>query len=253
MTGRLDGAVAIVTGGAQGIGAAYVRGLAAEGAAVVIADVLDAAPLVSEISGRQGRALGVACDVAERASVEAMVARARDAFGRIDILVNNAALFGHLAHSRFEDIAEEEWDAVMRVNVKGVWQASRAVMPEMRRNGYGKIVNIASTTALKGTPMLLHYVASKGAVIAISRAMAREVGDDNICVNTVAPGLTMSENVLQSGLWPDEWIERNVASRALKRRQMPEDLVGVVVFLASPESDFITGQVIAVDGGAVTH
>jgi len=253
MTGRLDGAVAIVTGGAQGIGAAYVRGMAAQGASVVVADVLDATPLVSEIAAGQGRALGIACDVADRASVAGMVGRTLDEFGKIDILVNNAALFGHLAHSRFEDISEDEWDAVMRVNVKGVWEASRAVMPEMRRNGYGKIVNIASTTALKGTPMLLHYVASKGAVIAISRAMAREVGDDNICVNTVAPGLTMSENVLQSGLWPDEWIERNVASRALKRRQMPDDLVGVVVFLASPESDFITGQVIAVDGGAVTH
>ncbi len=253
MTGRLDGAVAIVTGGAQGIGAAYARGMAAEGASVVIADVLDATPLVDEITGRQGRALGVVTDVADRASVAAMVDRTRDAFGKIDILVNNAALFGHLAHARFEDLAEDEWDQVMRVNVKGVWQASRAVMPEMRRNGYGKIINIASTTALKGTPMLLHYVASKGAVISISRAMAREVGDDNICVNTVAPGLTMSENVLGSGLWPDEWIERNVASRALKRRQMPDDLVGVVVFLASPESDFITGQVIAVDGGAVMH
>ncbi len=253
MTGRLDGAVAIITGGAQGIGAAYARGMAAEGASVVIADVLDATPLVDEITGGQGRALGVVCDVADRASVTAMVDRTREHFGKIDILVNNAALFGHLAHARFEDLAEDEWDEVMRVNVKGVWQASRAVMPEMRRNGYGKIINIASTTALKGTPMLLHYVASKGAVIAISRAMAREVGDDNICVNTVAPGLTMSENVLGSGLWPDEWIERNVASRALKRRQMPADLVGVVVFLASPESDFITGQVIAVDGGAVMH
>ena len=145
--------------------------------------------------------------------------------------MNNAALFGHLAPTRLEDIAEPEWDAVMNVNVKGVWQVARAVLPEMRSNGYGKIINIASTTALKGTPMLLHYVASKGAVIAISRAMAREVGDDNICVNTVAPGLTMSENVLDGGLWPDEWIERNVASRALKRRQMPADLVGVVVFL----------------------
>jgi len=253
MTGRLEGAVAIVTGGAQGIGAAYARGMAAEGASVVIADVADATPLVDEITGKQGRALGVATDVADRASVKAMVDLTRDRFGKIDILVNNAALFGHLAHSRFEDIAEDEWDAVMRVNVKGVWQVSRAVMPEMRRNKYGKIINIASTTALKGTPMMLHYVASKGAVIAISRAMAREVGDDNICVNTVAPGLTMSETVLGSDQWSEEWIERNVASRSLKRRQTPDDLVGVVVFLASPESDFMTGQVIAVDGGAVMH
>lgn len=253
MSGRLDGAVAIVTGAAQGIGAAYARGLAAEGASVAVADVIDPAPVADDINNRQGKALGITADVTDRASVAAMVARTLDAFGKIDILVNNAALFGHLRHTRFENIAEDEWDAVMRVNVKGVWECARAVMPAMRRNGYGKIINIASTTALKGTPMLLHYVASKGAVIAISRAMAREVGDDNICVNTVAPGLTMTENVLENGLWPDEWIERNVASRALKRRQMPDDLVGVVVFLASPESDFITGQVIAIDGGAVTH
>ena len=250
---RLNGDVAIITGAAQGIGAAYARGMAQEGATVVIADVRDPDGIVGEIRQSGGTAMGVVTDVSDAASVEAMVAKTLADYGKIDILVNNAALFGDLKHTRFEDITEHEWDTVMAVNIRGVWLASRAVMPEMRRRKYGKIINIASTTALKGTPLLLHYVSSKGAVIAMSRAMAREVGEDNICVNTVAPGLTLSESVVGNGHWPDEWIEKNVASRTIKRRAMPEDLVGTVIFLASRASDFVTGQLLAVDGGAVAH
>jgi NAD(P)-dependent dehydrogenase (short-subunit alcohol dehydrogenase family) len=250
---QFDGDVAVVTGAAQGIGAAYAAAMAREGARVVVTDIRDPAPLAAKITEDGGTAIGIAADVTDAASVDALVAQVLARFGRIDVLVNNAALFGDLAHTRFEDIAADEWDAVMRVNVRGPWLMSKAVVPAMRRQGYGKIVNIASTTALKGTPMMLHYVSSKGAVIAMTRAMAREVGADNICVNAVAPGLTLSEGVVENGHWSEEWIDRNAASRALKRRAVPEDLVGTVLFLASRAADFVTGQTMVIDGGAVAH
>lgn len=250
---RLDKDVAIVTGGAQGIGAAYAKALAKEGAKVVIADVLDGRSLADEITAAGGTSTARIADVTDAGAVQAMVDDTLSQFGRIDILINNAALFATLQHSRFEDIPDEEWNAVMNVNVRGVWQMSKAVMPAMRAQRYGKIVNIASTTALKGTPMMLHYASSKGAVMAMTRAMAREVGDDNICVNAVAPGLTMSEGVLENGYWPEDWIDRNVESRVLKRRAVPEDIVGAVLFLASRDADFITGQTMVIDGGAVAH
>ncbi len=250
---RFSDQVAIVTGGAQGIGAAYARAFAAEGAKVVIADILDGSELADEIGSAGGEALAATVDVTDSASIDAMVRTALSEYGRVDILVNNAALFAALKHCRFEDISEEEWIRVMDVNVRGVWQVSKAVTPAMREHGYGKIVNIASTVALKGTPMMLHYTASKGAVIALTRALAREVGDDGICVNAVAPGLTMSEGVLETGYWSDEWIDRNVASRIIKRRAVPDDMVGTVLFLSSRDADFITGQTMVVDGGAVPH
>jgi len=250
---QFDGDVAIITGAAQGIGAAYASAMAREGARVVVTDILDPGPLVGKIAATGGEATGIVADVTDAASVDALVAQTMERFGRIDVLVNNAALFANLKHTRFEDIEETEWDAVMRVNIRGLWLMSKAVVPVMRRRGYGKIVNIASTTALKGTPMMLHYVSSKGAVIAMTRAMAREVGDDNICVNAVAPGLTLSEGVVENGHWSEDWIDRNVASRALKRRAVPEDLVGAVLFLASREADFVTGQTMVIDGGAVAH
>jgi NAD(P)-dependent dehydrogenase (short-subunit alcohol dehydrogenase family) len=251
--GRLDGQVAIVTGAAQGIGAAYARGIAAEGASVVVNDISDPAALVSEITDAGGKALGIVADVTDQKAVDAMVRQTVEAFGKLDILVNNAALFGDLKMSKFDDIPEGEWDAVLRVNVRGVWQMSKAAVAEMRKRKYGKIVNIASGTVFKGTPMMLHYVSSKGAIVAMSRAMAREVGDDNICVNTIAPGLTESEAVANAEQWTDERLDQNAASRSIKRREAPEDLVGTVIFLASHESDFITGQVLVVDGGAVAH
>ncbi len=251
--GRLDDRVAIVTGAAQGIGAAYARGMAAEGASVVVNDISDPAPLVAEITAAGGKAIGIVADVSDQNSVDAMVRQTVGTFGKIDVLVNNAALFGHLKMSKFEDIPEDEWDAVMRVNIRGVWQVSKAVVAEMRKRKYGKIVNIASGTVFKGTPMMLHYVSSKGAIVAMSRAMAREVGDDNICVNIIAPGLTESENVAEADQWTDERLDGNAASRCIVRRETPEDLVGTVIFLSSQESDFITGQVLVVDGGAVAH
>lgn len=249
----LQGRVAIVTGAAQGIGETYARALAQAGASVVCADVLDTAPLAADIRSQGERALAVQADVTSATSVAAMVQAALDAYGRIDVLVNNAAVFGGIKLKRFEDIDSAEWDRVMAVNVRGPFECARAVSPVMRRQRYGKIINIASGTVFKGTPLFLHYVSSKGAVVAMTRCLARELGQDNICVNTLAPGLTLSANVVANPDWHGEIGAGIVASRALKREQLPDDLSGTLVYLASSASDFVTGQVIVVDGGSVTH
>ena len=251
--GQLDGKTIIVTGAAQGIGAAYARGLAKEGGNVLINDVTDPSALVEEITQKGGVATGIVADVTDKIQMDDMISQTVEKYGRIDGLINNAALFGKLARQRFEDIDIDEFDAVMRVNVRGVWQASCAVVKVMRKQGYGKIVNITSGTVFKGTPMQLHYVTSKGAIIALSRAMAREVGEDNICINAIAPGLTQSEAVLNEGQFSEEHFDANIASRCIKRAEEPEDLVGAAIFLLSQDSDFITGQVLCVDGGSVTH
>lgn len=251
--GALDGSVAIVTGGAQGIGAAYARGYVAEGAKVVITDLLDPAPIVAELKAAGGDAIGLKSDVTDDAQIQSLVATTLEAYGKIDVLMNNAALFGGLKRQRFEDIEMDEFDAVLRINIRGVWQMTKAVVPVMRKQQYGKIINIASGTVFKGSPMHLHYVTSKGAIVAMTRAAAREVGEDNICINTIAPGLTESEAVLESGEFSDGDLSTNIGSRCIKRGETPEDLVGTAIFLASHDSDFITGQVLCVDGGSVTH
>ena len=247
---RLEGRVAIVTGAAQGIGAAYAHALAQHGAAVVCADVLDSAPVASAIREAGGRAIAARTDVSDSVSVAKMITSTIDAFGRIDVLVNNAALFGTLSLKPFEQISSEEWDRVMMVNVRGAFECAKAVAPQMRKNGSGKIINIASGTVYKGTPMMLHYVASKGAIIAMSRVLARELGNDGICVNSLAPGLTISESVAANPDWSGQWRDAVVNSRAIKRAQTPEDLLGALIFLSSAESDFMTGQVLVVDGGS---
>ena len=248
--GRLEGRVAIVTGAAQGIGAVFAKGLAAEGAAVTIADVDSGAAVAAEIEAAGGRALDVLTDVSDEASCMNMVARTVDAFGRLDILVNNAALFTSIARSPFDEISVDVWDKVMAVNIKGVWLGCKAAVPEMRKNKYGKIISICTGRIFKGAPFFLHYDASKGAVLGITRSLAREVGDDNICVNAIAPGSTMSENVVSRVNWMGGGPERTRATRALKRDETPEDLVGACLYLASPDSDFVTGQTIVVDGGS---
>jgi NAD(P)-dependent dehydrogenase (short-subunit alcohol dehydrogenase family) len=193
-------------------------------------------------------ALGLQVDVANPESVARMIEVTIDELGRIDVLVNNAAVFGALAYQPIEDISVQLWDHVMAVNVRGVFLCCQAVIPLMKREGSGKIINIASGTLLSGVPNFLHYVTSKGAVFALTRALSREVGPFGITVNTLAPGLTMSENVRRHH--PQDMIDRIRGSRALARDQAPEDLEGALVFLASRDSDFMTGQMVVVNGGA---
>lgn len=252
-SGRLSGRVAIVTGSAQGIGSRYAQALASEGAAVVCADIIDASMVVDSIISRGGKAIKALLDVTSSESARQMAELTFETFGKIDILVNNAGLFTNLALQPFEEITSSEWDKVMAVNVRGPFECAKAVLPFMRNQSYGKIVNIASGTVFKGAPMLLHYVSSKGAVVAMTRSMARELGDYGIRVNTLAPGLTASENTLSNPAWQGAVSANNIASRAIKREVTPEDLCGSLVYLVSQASDFVTGQVIVVDGGSVMH
>ena len=248
--GRLDGRVAIVTGAAQGIGAAFARAMASEGAKLVIADLDSGESVVEEIRSAGGEALDVPTDVSTKDGCDNMVAKAVDQFGRLDILVNNAAIFTSIERSNFDEIPVEEWDAVMGVNIRGVWLACCAAVKPMRENGYGKIISISTGRVFKGTPYFLHYDASKAAVIGITRSLAREVGDDGICVNAIAPGSTMSENVMARTNWKGGNADATKQTRAIKRHETPEDLVGACVFLSSEESDFVTGQTLVVDGGS---
>jgi NAD(P)-dependent dehydrogenase (short-subunit alcohol dehydrogenase family) len=250
---KLKDRVAIVTGGAQGIGAAYAKALAAEGARVAVADILDCTAVAKEIESRGGSAMAVKVNVADEASAQAMAEAVAEHFGRIDILVNNAAVYASLQLQSFEHIDIAEWDKVMAVNVRGPFLCAKAVVPFMRRNKYGRIINISSGTPFKGTPNLLHYVTSKGAILAFTRALAREVGDDGICVNTLAPGLVLSEGVMQNVELRDKLTGPVIASRAIKRDQMPEDLVKPLLFLASDDCGFMTGETVVVDGGSVMH
>lgn len=247
---RLEGRVAIVTGAAQGIGAAFAKRLAAEGAKIAIADLDSGKDMVADIRATGGDAIDVPTDVSTKAGCDAMVAAAVDAFGRLDILVNNAAIFTSVERKNFDDIPVDEWDAVMGVNVRGLWLGCCAAVPEMRKNKYGRIISISSGRVFKGSPFFLHYDASKAAVIGITRSLAREVGGDGICVNAIAPGSTMSENVAARTNWKGGNADATVQTRAIKRHEQPQDLVGACVFLASPESAFVTGQTLVVDGGS---
>jgi NAD(P)-dependent dehydrogenase (short-subunit alcohol dehydrogenase family) len=249
--GRLNGRSIIVTGAAQGIGATYAKALAAEGALLSICDLTEPRSVADEIRAAGGKAISLVTDVTSPAAVAAMVKATIDAYGTVHGLVNNAAMFGSLKLQPFMDIESDEWDKVMAVNTRGVFECVKAVVPAMRAQKYGKIINIASGTLFKGTPHLLHYVASKGAVVAMTRVMARELGADNILVNCIAPGLTVSPAVRAT--YSTAEIAANKASRAIKREEEPEDLIGALIFFASAESDFITGQTLLVDGGSVMH
>ena len=236
----LDGRVAIVTGAAQGIGATYAKALAAEGAKVVVTDLLDPAPVVADIKKAGGAAIGRIADATKAKDNEAMVADAVAAWGKLDILVTNAAIFTALDRRGFMNIGNDEWDKVFAANVKGPFLSVRAAIPQMRKQKYGKIVNISSGTIYMGVANLLHYVSSKGSVDAFTRALAREVGDDGIRVNAIAPGLTMSEGVEAKREQAKVSIEMNLKARVFKRDQLPVDLVGALLFLCGPESDFLT-------------
>ncbi len=250
---RLANKICVVTGAARGLGRAFALRIAQEGAAVACVDVLteDNMETARLIASAGGRAVAITADVSDKDSTERMAAAVAEYFGGIDGLVNNAAIYAGLQTRPLENIPQDEWDRVMAVNVRGVWLVTRAVLPWLRRSGKGKIVNIASGVVLNGTPYLLHYVASKGAVFAITRAMARELGRDRICVNSLAPGLTMTQASID--LFTPQAIGQNVQSRCIVREEQPEDLLGALVLLLSDEADFITGQMLVVNGGQVFH
>ena len=246
---RLAGKVAIVTGGARHIGAAYCHTLAREGAAIVIADILDGKTVAEEIRSRGGNALALKIDVSKEGDTNRMAVETVNAFGRIDILINNAAIFINIQRHPFYEISADEWDRVSAVNIKGPFLCAKAVFAQMKEQKRGKIINISSSTAYWGTPNFLHYVASKAALIGMTRSLAREVGDYGICVNAIAPGLVEHEG--QNA--PQALTELQLKARSIKRLQTPEDLLGTLAFLASPDSDFMTGQTIVVDGGSIMH
>ena len=250
---RCKGKVAIVTGGAMGIGRAVAESLLAEGANVVIADRAGAAEAAKVLDNAGNAVIGVTCDVSSRGDTEAMAEAALEAFGRIDVLVNNAGIYSSLQLAPFEDLDIEEWRRVLDVNVIGQAMATRAVVPAMRRQGGGSVVNFSSGTPFKGVPFLLHYVASKGAVNAMTKALAKELGGAGIRVNAVAPGFTLSDGVLANAHQLEKLQEISLQARVIQRDQHPEDIVGAVVFFASQESDFVTGQTLVVDGGAYFH
>jgi NAD(P)-dependent dehydrogenase (short-subunit alcohol dehydrogenase family) len=252
MSANLEGKVAIITGAARGLGKEYAERLALEGAAVVVGDVRDCGETVAAIEGAGGRAVGVTLDVADATSCEAAAKAAEDNFGRIDVLVNNAALYGGLKGGRFESLDPDEWDQCMAVNVTGMWNCCKAVVGGMRLAGGGSIINISSLAAVYGLPFALHYAVSKAAVIGMTRSLARELGEDWIRVNAIAPSAVMTEGTEEFfGAKLDKAKEVIANEQTLKRNLETEDLAGTVIYLAGDASRFVTGQTIMVDGGTV--
>jgi NAD(P)-dependent dehydrogenase (short-subunit alcohol dehydrogenase family) len=249
MSGSLEGKVAVVTGAAQGIGNAIARGLAAEGARIVVVDLERAEEAAAEFE----EGVGLSADVADEGQVEGMTQDVVERCGSIDILVNNAGLYASLQMRPFTEIPVEEWRQVMDVNVLSMFLTCRAVVPHMRDQGGGRIVNISSGTPFRGVPFLLHYVTSKGAIVALTRSLAKELGRDDVLVNCVAPGFTMSEGVRQHPEVIEALRDVSVSARTLQRDQVPEDVVGAVVFLCGPGAGFVTGQTIVIDGGQYFH
>jgi NAD(P)-dependent dehydrogenase (short-subunit alcohol dehydrogenase family) len=249
----LDGKVALVTGSSQGIGAALALALAAEGAKVVVSDIQDCSETARQIEDRGGEAIAIVADVTDNRSLVELVATAETAFGPVSVLVNNAGVFGTLEFKPLMQITEDEWDIVFRVNARGVFQATKAVVPSMKRAGGGSIINISSGTVLRGAPMLLHYVSSKGAVFAMTRSMATELAADDIRVNSIVAGFTASKSVINHPTMMEKIRPHTLNARMIKRDMTPDDLCGTAVFLASSASAFITGQAINVDGGAITY
>jgi NAD(P)-dependent dehydrogenase (short-subunit alcohol dehydrogenase family) len=249
MSGALDGKVAIVTGGAKGIGRAIADRLAADGARIVIADLAGA----EDAAGAYDGGVGLTVDVSSEDDVGRMATDALERCGRIDILINNAGLYAQLAMRPFDQIPIEEWRRVMDVNVLSMFLTCRAVVAHMREQGGGRIVNISSGTPFRGVPFVLHYVTSKGAIVAFTRALAKELGGDDILVNCVAPGFTMSAGVQEHPEVVEALRDISVSARTIKRDQVPEDVVGAVAFLCGPESTFVTGQTMVIDGGQYFH
>jgi NAD(P)-dependent dehydrogenase (short-subunit alcohol dehydrogenase family) len=246
---RLKGKVAIVTGAARGLGKAYALCLAEEGASVVVTDILDTMNTKSEIAAKGGETMALHVDVSIEEETQVMARKTIEQFGRIDILVNNAGIFADINKKPFVEIPLQEWEKLLRINLTGTFLCCQAVFPQMKKQGKGKIINVTSSTHFFGVPFLAHYVTSKGAIIALTRTLAREAGADGISVNAIAPGFTISDAIEGNKTFPEQSHQRAVDSRCFKRNELPEDLVGTIVFLASDDSDFITGQTIVVDGG----
>ena len=252
---RLDGRVAIVTGGAKGIGWHYSQALAAEGARVMIADIEDGSALAGELAQRHGAnsAASASFDVSDEGHVKTLVAKTLERFGQIDVLVNNAAFYAKLKPRNFDEWDVATFDKVLAVNIRGPWLMVKHVAPHMKSRRSGKIINIASGAAYKGVPRMLPYVSSKGAMLAFTRALSRELGEFGIAVNSLSPGYILSETGLENATHVEEERVPVRNSRAFKRDGYPEDLLGTLIFLASSDSDFVTGQSIVVDGGSVNN
>ena len=255
---KLAGCVAVVTGGASGIGRVLAERLLADGASVAILDIAGSAERARSLQNAAPRdaatgganVIGLPCDVSNESQVASAISKVANALGRIDILINNAALFSALTPGPFEAISANDWQRVMAINTMGPFLCARAALPHLKASGRGRIINLASGAPLKGVPNMLHYVTSKGAMIAFTRALAREVGAHGITVNAVAPGFTMSDGVLAHPVHAEKYREVIIASRAIKRDETPQDIAGAVSFLASADAAFITGQTLVVDGGS---
>ena len=244
---NLQGHVAIITGAAQGIGLEYARGLGRAGASVVIADILDTDAAVEQLRREGFEAMGVRADVTKEDSLSEMVRLVLDRYGRIDVLVNNAAIYGTMKKKSWEELTFEDWDPMMRVNVIGAFLAAKAVLPVMCKQNSGSIINISSGSVNNAPPYMAHYIASKAAIIGLTRALAREVGAHQVRVNSISPGLTMSDATRR--LNEAGYENKALVGRCIKRHEQPGDLVGTVLFLSSPLSEFMTGQNLIVDGG----
>lgn len=248
----LEGKVVVVTGGGRGLGQAYAIEAARLGAKVVAGDVLDCSETIQHIETNGGTALGVELDVTEMGTVTAMTESTIEKFGAIDVLINNAALYGGLTGGRFDMLDEDEWDSTMNVNVKGIWNCCKAVVPHMKTAGGGSIINVASLAATYGLPFALHYTTSKAAVIGMTRGLARELGRNEIRVNAIAPTAVLTEGTSEFfGDKTDGAMETIKQDQSLKRNPTPDDMLGTVMWLASDASGFVTGQTIAIDGGTV--
>ncbi|MEO5882021.1 MAG: 3-oxoacyl-ACP reductase family protein [Caldimonas sp.] len=245
--------VAIVTGGALGIGFACAERLAEGGTAVVVADLSGAEQAAEALSDRGLCAVGLRVDVSSETQVDAMATRAEEVFGRVDVLVNNAGIYSSLTPKPFEELTVDDWRQVLDVNVIGVFLCCRAVLPAFKRSGGGRIINISSGVAFKGNPWMAHYVASKGAVVSLTRALASELGRHNVLVNSVAPGFTLSDGVHRNPALVEGVRESSLRGRVLARDMVPADLVGAVEFFAGSQAAFVTGQTLVIDGGAYFH